>query len=83
MEPKFEPRDLPRFGVLMDSGALLLNSGCNPGDLQTGWSAMETKNVDVKEAMDIILTMENEFEIFLRAHLATLWQHTRRLEYAR
>eukprot|EP00969_Alexandrium_andersonii_P058690 2586896-Alexandrium_andersonii.AAC.1 len=44
---------------------------------------MEAKNVDVEEAMGMILTMENEFEIFLPAHLTTLWQHTLRLEYGR
>eukprot|EP00969_Alexandrium_andersonii_P136839 6054402-Alexandrium_andersonii.AAC.1 len=45
-EPKFSPRDLPRFGALVNPWALLLNAGCNSPGLQIGWGAMGAKNVE-------------------------------------
>eukprot|EP00969_Alexandrium_andersonii_P174748 7727714-Alexandrium_andersonii.AAC.1 len=32
--------------------------------------------MDIDEAMDTILTMENEFEVYLHAHYPNLWQYT-------
>eukprot|EP00969_Alexandrium_andersonii_P036501 1599981-Alexandrium_andersonii.AAC.1 len=57
--PKFGPRDLPRFGALVNSGAILLNASCQTSDLQAGWASLGAKNVEVDEAMGAVLTMEN------------------------
>eukprot|EP00969_Alexandrium_andersonii_P008495 370692-Alexandrium_andersonii.AAC.1 len=67
----------------MNSGPLLLNASCHMSDLQVGWGSLGTEDVDVDEAMDTVLATESDFAIFLRAHLAKLWQRTLRHEHGR
>eukprot|EP00969_Alexandrium_andersonii_P244675 10811536-Alexandrium_andersonii.AAC.1 len=80
-EPRFDLRDLPRFGSLMNSGVLLWKAGCHSGDLQIGWGTLRAKQVDIGEAMDTSLTMENEFEVYIHARSRNLWQYTLKKEY--
>eukprot|EP00969_Alexandrium_andersonii_P179236 7923963-Alexandrium_andersonii.AAC.1 len=69
-EPRFGPRDLPAFGMIMNSAALLYNADCVFIDLQQSWPCMQAKINAIDDAIDAILTMENEFEIFVHTNLA-------------
>eukprot|EP00969_Alexandrium_andersonii_P061352 2704867-Alexandrium_andersonii.AAC.1 len=65
----------------MDAAALLRNAGCSCVDLQQPMYISHEKLVAINAAMDIILTMENEFKISVHANLTGLWQLTLRVEY--
>eukprot|EP00969_Alexandrium_andersonii_P119383 5278168-Alexandrium_andersonii.AAC.1 len=73
----FGPRDLPEFGALLNSGALLHSSSSSPNDLRASWGSLDSKTMDIDEAMGTTP------RIFLHAYLANLWKHTLRLEYGR
>eukprot|EP00969_Alexandrium_andersonii_P319165 14098967-Alexandrium_andersonii.AAC.1 len=55
----------------MNSAALLRDAGCH----------RQEKIMAIQEAVDSILTMENEFEIFVQTNIADIWQLTLRVEY--
>eukprot|EP00969_Alexandrium_andersonii_P240805 10630567-Alexandrium_andersonii.AAC.1 len=41
----------------------------------------QEKLTAINGAMDSILAMENEFEIFVQTNLTDIWHHTLRVEY--
>eukprot|EP00969_Alexandrium_andersonii_P153187 6774061-Alexandrium_andersonii.AAC.1 len=57
--PMFGPRDLPKFGALLNSGALLRCASSSPNGLYVSWGSLDTKVTDLDEATGAILAMEN------------------------
>eukprot|EP00969_Alexandrium_andersonii_P099907 4407031-Alexandrium_andersonii.AAC.1 len=80
-EPRFGPRDMPAFGMFLHSAALLRNVSCPLPEVQQHIPEVQVRAKAIQDAIDSILVMENEFDIFVQTNLTDIWKDTLRLEY--